>query len=89
MSAVIRRLPVLDEYVDGAVSAVFVGNQVLALSEMATLVLSLVGEGSLTRSELETSLVQEVGEPEHGTVSDALDPIVKALVERSLLVVEG
>ena len=89
MSAVIRRLPVLDEYVDGSVSAVFVDNQVLALSEMATLVLSLVGEAGLTRDDLETSLVEEVGSPEDGTVTEALAPILEALVARSLLVVEG
>ena len=85
MSAVVRRLPVLDEYVDGAVSAVFVGSQVLALSELATLVLELVGDGEITRGELERRLEQEVGAPQEGTVADALEPILAALVERSLL----
>ena len=88
MSAVVRRLPVLDEYVDGAVSAVFVGNEVLALSELATLVLSVVGDDEVTVDELQARLVEEVGEPQEGTVRSALDPILDALVERSLLSVD-
>lgn len=89
MSAVVRRLPVLDEYVDGAVSAVFVGNEVLALSELATLVLAVVGDEEVTVDELQARLVEEAGEPEAGTVREALDAILDALAERSLLVVEG
>ena len=89
MSAVkIRRLPVLDEYVEDGLSAVFVDNQVVALSELATMVLALVGDAGMTRGDLETLLVAEVGEPDDGTVGEALEPILAALVDQSLIALD-
>lgn len=89
MSAVrIRRLPVLDEYVEDGLSAVFVDNQVVALSELATMVLALVGEEGMTQGDLETLLVAEVGEPDGGTVKEALEPILAALVDQSLIALD-
>lgn len=85
----VRRLPVLDEYVEDGVSAVMVDDQVLALSELATLVLALLGDGELTRGELEAQLVAEVGEPAEGTVAAALDPILTVLADRSLIALEA
>lgn len=76
-----------DWYVEAGESAVFVGDTVVVLSELATALVGLVGDGAELRDVAE-GLAAEFGAPE----SDALDATrarALELVERGLLAAQG
>lgn len=84
----VRRTPVLDEYVEDGLMAVFVSSRVLALSPMATLLLLAVadaGDEGMEVSELEAYLVSEVGLPDGMSATEALAPLLDDLVTHGLL----
>lgn len=80
-----RRTPVIDEYVEGGESAVFVGGNVVVLSALPTLVLSALAEDWRDLAELEPILVEAFGAPADGTVADALAAVVGTLVARGMV----
>ncbi len=59
----VRRQPFLDEYVDGAESAVMVGDKVIVLSALATALLALIGEGEAATASLAQQLTKRYGPP--------------------------
>lgn len=81
----VRRLPVIDEYVEDGRSAVLVEGQVFALSEVGTSVLALLGEEWTEVPHLEAALEEAVGVPEEGTLSAALAPFLDELVSHRLI----
>jgi hypothetical protein len=75
-----RRLPVLDEYVEDGESAVFVDGRVLALSPIATAILSALDEMSWRSStDVGERLEQEFGTPPDGSSTE--DATQAGLVE--------
>lgn len=81
----VRRLPVIDEYVEDGRSAVLVQGKVFALSEVGTSVLALLGEEWTTVEQLEAGLEETVGVPEEGSLSEALAPFLDELVSHRLI----
>jgi hypothetical protein len=81
----VRRTEWHDWYVDGDESAVFVGDQVMALSALATTILRTVPEdGTAGLDDLTAALVAAYGEPE-GPVDELVTEKVTELVERGVL----
>lgn len=81
----VRRLPVIDEYVEDGRSAVLVQGKVFALSEVGTSVLELLGDEWTTVEQLEAGLEETVGVPEEGSLSAALAPFLDELVSHRLI----
>jgi hypothetical protein len=72
-----RRVPVMDEYVDGEEAAVFVEDRVVVLSPLATYLLGLIGDDWTELTTLAEALVDAFGDPPAGqspaeATSDAL-----------------
>ena len=67
-----RRLPVLDEYVEGDEAVVFVNGQVIALSALATAALLAVGPDWTDAGVVAAALVATFGEPPPGAASLAI-----------------
>ena len=72
-----------DWYVEAGESAVFVGDTVIVLSELATALVGLVGDGA-ELSDVAEGLAAEYGAPENGAL-DATRARALELVERGLL----
>lgn len=81
----VRRLPVLDEYVEDGRSAVLLEGRVFALSEIGTSVLALLDESWTPVPQLESDLEQAIGAPEEGSLSEALAPFLDELVSHGLI----
>lgn len=81
----VRRLPVIDEYVEDGRSAVLVQGKVFALSEIGTSVLALLGEEWITLEQLESGLEETIGAPEEGSLSEALAPFLDELASHQLI----
>lgn len=75
-----------DWYVEDGESAVFVGDSVVVLSELATTLLDLVGDGA-ELSEVATGLAAIYGAPD-GDATEATRLRVLELVDRGLLSVD-
>ena len=75
----VRRLEVVDEYVDpSGESAVLVEGNVVVVSELATHLLRLVGDGWASAPDIAAGLVATFGDPPEGT--DAVAMTTDALV---------
>jgi hypothetical protein len=77
---------VLDEYVEDGVAAVFVDQQVVVVSELATELLHLIPEGGAELEALADGLVETFGPPPAG--GDGLAAtrnVVKELAEQGLV----
>lgn len=81
----VRRLPVIDEYVEDGRSAVLVQGQVFALSEVGTSVMALLGDEWTEVTQLEADLEATIGAPEESSLSEALAPFLDELVSHQLL----
>lgn len=81
----VRRLPVLDEYVEDGRSAVLLPGQVLTLSEIATAVLALLGDEWSSFSDLVVAVESEIGAPDGGGTAEALSGVLDELVTRTLV----
>ncbi|WP_110239367.1 PqqD family peptide modification chaperone [Nocardioides gilvus] len=81
----VRRLPVIDEYVEDGRSAVLVKGRVFALSEVGTAVLALLDEEWTAVPQLEADLEEAIGAPEDGSLSEALAPFLDELVSHGLV----
>lgn len=84
----VRRLPVVDEYVEGGESAVFVGETVVTLSHVPTAMLAVLGEEWTEVAALEAALVERFGAPDGGSVAEAVEAVVRTLVSHDLLEVD-
>ena len=72
-----RRVPVMDEYVEGEEAVVFVDDKVVVLSPLATYLLGLIAYDWTELATLAEALVEAFGEPPTGqtaaeATSDAL-----------------
>ncbi len=82
----VRRLPCLDEYVDGDESAVMVGDQVIVLSALATALLALIGEGETETAALAQQLTERYGPPPDDLDRQKVTEAVLGDLERNGLV---
>lgn len=81
----VRRVPVVDEYVEDGRSAVLLDGRALTLSELPTLVLALLGDGWTELAALVPRVEELVGSPEGGTVTEALTALLTDLAEHGLV----
>lgn len=81
----VRRLVVVDEYVEDGRSAVLLDGRALTLSELPTLVLGLVGDGWRDLDELARDVEEHAGAPEGATVREALEGLLVDLSEHGLV----
>lgn len=81
----VRRADFVDFHVGDGAGTVMLGETVVALSYLATRVLTLLGDGSATLEELAEALVLELGEPESGDARSLVQTHVDDLVEVGVL----
>ncbi|MCW2847273.1 MAG: PqqD family protein [Marmoricola sp.] len=81
----VRRGGLDDWYVVGDRSAVLVGGRVLLLSELATVVVELVGESGLGLDSLADALGKHFGAPPAGSPTEATAEAVRVLVHEGVL----
>lgn len=84
----VRRVPVIDEYVEDGRSAVLLAGRALTLSEVPTLVLGLLDGGWTEVDGLAERVASLVGAPENGTVRDALAGLLADLADHGVVEVE-
>lgn len=82
----VTRGDLLDWYVDGDESAVFVDGQVIVLSAVATAIIDLVGEGGADEADVVAGLVERFGEPEDGSAAAMTHQALQDLAERQVVV---
>ena len=81
----VRRSDFVDFHVSDGVGCVMLGETVVALSFLATRVLTLLGDGSATLDRLGEALLVELGEPESGDARSLVQTHVDDLVEVGVL----
>ncbi|GGD15107.1 PqqD family peptide modification chaperone [Nocardioides daphniae] len=81
----VRRLPVIDEYVEDGRSAVLVEGRALTLSEIATYVLSRIDEEWTAYDALVATVEEEVGAPPEGSTGEALEQLLRDLAGHHLV----
>jgi hypothetical protein len=81
----VRRSDFVDFHVSDGVGCVMLGESVVALSFLATRILTLIGEGSATLDQLAEALLVEFGEPESGDARSLVQTHVDDLVEVGVL----
>lgn len=80
-----RRLPVVDEYVDGDQTAVFVDGNVLVLSTVASAVLHAVRDSWTDVNAVARDVVPSVGAPPFGSPEEAVAAVVHELAQGGLV----
>ena len=81
----VRRSDFVDFHVSGGIGCVMLGETVVALSFLATRILTLLGDGSATLDQLAEALLVEFGEPESGDARSLVQTHVDDLVEVGVL----
>lgn len=81
----VRRADFVDFHVSDGAGTVMLGETVVALSYLATRVLTLLGDGPATLDELAEALLLELGEPEAGDARALVRTHVDDLVEVGVL----
>ncbi|HSE09223.1 MAG TPA: hypothetical protein VLB29_11215 [Nocardioidaceae bacterium] len=82
----VRRVPWVDEHVEGGESAVLVGDQVFVLSELATTILAAIGESTVELADVATVLGEAFGPPPEGSdLVAATESAVRELSDQGLL----
>lgn len=81
----VRRADFVDFHVSDGAGTVMLGETVVALSYLATRVLTLLGDGPATLDELAEALLLELGEPESGDARSLVQTHVDDLVEVGVL----
>jgi hypothetical protein len=82
----VRRVPWLDEYVEGGESAVLVDDRVFVLSELATTLLAAIGPGAVEVEHVAAVLGERFGAPPDGTdLFDATAAALRELAEQGLV----
>ena len=83
---IVAHAPLHDWYVDGEASAVFVGDQVMVLSELATAILTLIGpDGQASIAQIAEGLVAQFGDPGSPAEELALARVTE-LIDQGVLV---
>jgi len=80
-----RRLPVVDEYVDGDQMAVFVGGQVVVLSAVASATLLAVSPKWTQLATITPVVVAIMGPPPEGSAEDAVAAVLSQLRDLGLV----
>ena len=73
-----------DWYVEGDDSAVFVGDQVLVLSPIATAILQVVGEETASLDEISEALLDRFGDPGR-PVAEVTGEMLRELAEQGVV----
>lgn len=81
----VRRSDFVDFHVSDGVGCVMLGETVVALSFLATRILTLLGDGSANLDRLAEALLVELGEPESGDARSLVQTHVDDLVEVGVL----
>ena len=81
----VTRGALLDWYVDGDESAVFVDGHVIVLSALATAVVDRLGEDGSDDTDIERGLVERFGAPE-GSADEMTRQALQDLAERHVVV---
>jgi hypothetical protein len=82
----VRRVPWLDEYVEGGESAVLIEDQVFVLSPLATTLLAAIGDSVVDVAEVAGVLGDTFGAPPDGAdLVDATEVAVRELAARGLV----
>jgi hypothetical protein len=82
----VRRVPWLDEYVEGGESAVLVDDRVFVLSELATTLLAAIGSEAVEVSDVAAVLEERFGAPPDGVdLVDATETAVRELALQGLV----
>lgn len=84
----VRRLPVVDEYVDGDQMAVFAAGQVTVLSAVASATLKAVGSEWTPVQAVAGAVVKAVGPPPEVSPDDAITGILTTLQNLGLVEAE-
>jgi hypothetical protein len=81
-----RRLPLIDEYVEGDEVVVFVGDNVIALSPLATAALLAVGQEWTHVAEVSAVLLERFGSPPEGVDAvEAAQETLRSLAEHAIV----
>lgn len=80
-----RRLPVIDEYVDGDQMAVFAHGQLVVLSAVATAALRTLDERWTDMAEVIERVVDAVGPPPTGSRESAVGSVIQELAHLGLV----
>lgn len=82
----VRRVPCVDEYVEGGESAVLSDDQVFVLSPLATTILAVIGEDAVDVTDIAVVLGESFGEPPDGTgLVVATTAAIRSLAEIGLV----
>jgi len=81
----VTRGELLDWYVDGEESAVFVDDHVVVLSALATAIVDIVGEDGADEADVASALVERFGDPE-GPADEMTHQALVDLAERHVVV---
>lgn len=81
----VRRSDFVDFHVSNGIGSVMLGETVVALSFLATRIVTLLGDGTATLDQLAEALLLEFGEPETGTARSLVETHVADLVEVGVL----
>lgn len=81
----VRRRDFVDFHVRDGVGCVMLGETVVAISRLATRILTLLGDGSATLDQLAEALLVEFGEPESGDARSLVQTHVDDLVDVGVL----
>ena len=85
----VRRVPVIDEYVEDGRSAILLPGQVLTLSEVATAVLALMGLEWSSVADLVVAVETEIGAPDGISTHEALGSVLDDLAGHGLVELEA
>lgn len=80
-----RRLPIVDEYVDGDQIAVFAAGHLTVLSPVASATLLAVGDEWTRLSDITELVMGAVGPPPLGSPEDAVAEVLLTLQDRDLV----
>ena len=84
----VRRLPVVDEYVEDGRRALHLGSTVIALSELGSAVLEEIGPDWTDLDDVTEALVSRFGAPEDRDPADVTREAVEDLRAQGVLEVE-
>jgi hypothetical protein len=85
----VRRLPLVDEYVEDGEAAVFVGGRVVVLSPLATHLLGLVTDDWTDLAAVSEGLVEAFGTPPAGSAAEATAQALRALQAEGVVEIEN
>jgi hypothetical protein len=86
----VRRLEILDEYVEDGRAAVYTNKgMVVLLSELATAAWNMLDQAWMPASEVSEVLIREFGDPGEGEADRLTENALRSLAELSLVELEA